>query len=593
MEQKPVIDFDEKHGKEPVTKEKDKAGRANKKLPKQLAVGVLLTEPKAKQVNSKNFGEQKPYSGTAPKTEATAEAVDRQERVATETSRQAIITELIVEADDSPEWHLPDSDQAWQLVDPDRPDRPARWLTAKKREVSEENIEIGPSRIPEVAARISADVLLADGKIHELLRVTDTLHQHLDQGPETLIIRHETGQSILLEEGQLAQEMVVHEVAQAEGYDGKLELSPHSQDYEIAAGRPAPEPLIASSDRLEAPVFPWASIFEPPLAKPPETTPAADRLAMPPDNAGPRFIERRQDSKAEKQAGNLFDRLAKRRGDRELRHGQKQQKQLVEELIRQQKQADKALKSQTAEQPSLAGPVKRLDKVANLFIRPKHQPEGPRKRFRYHVVERERELIRERQLARLQKQAAQPEQIYQSGPVPMPETWVQPLSQRRSRHEESVKARPETAPPPVTTAVAETAVEQVLHLPPDHRLLKSAWHSIEVDKSGKAVERPVFAYGREFQQEQRQEAHSYKAPLTAVQTGLLAFSDNSHSLNTDFGAQPVSLQPSSSPSRPDVRLEKSAFQPSQWRLTQTDQTVGLIIIITIILLSITGLILLH
>ena len=140
-----------------------------------------------------------------------------------------------------------------------------------------------------------------------------------------------------------------------------------------------------------------------------------------------------------------------------------------------------------------------MDKVANLFIRPKHQPEDTRKGFRYHVVERERELIRERQQARLQKQAARPEQIYQNGPMPIPETWVQPLSQRRSRQQESIKTRPETVPPPVRTAVAETAVEQVLHLPPDHRLLKSAWHSIEVDKSGKMVERPVFAYGHEFQ----------------------------------------------------------------------------------------------
>ena len=96
-----------------------------------------------------------------------------------------------------------------------------------------------------------------------------------------------------------------------------------------------------------------------------------------------------------------------------------------------------------------------------------------------------------------------------------------------------------------------------------------------------------------FRQEQRQEAHSYKAPLTAVRTGLLAFSDNSRNLNTDFVAQPVSLQASSSLNRPNVRLEKPAFEPSQWRLTKTDQAVGLIIIITIVLLSITGLIVLH
>jgi hypothetical protein len=576
MERKPVIDFDEKHGKGPVAKEKDKAGTTNKKLPKQLAVGVLLTESKANKVETKNLGEQKLYNRATSKTESMAEAVEqvtalaeetanRKERPAAKTSRQAIITELIIDADANPEWRLPDSDRAWELVNPNRQDRvaiealpsqkdlAARRLTVKKYETSEEKIEIGSNQIPEVSVQTSTDVLLADGKIHELLKITDSLHQHLDQGPDTLIIRHETGQAILVEEGQSgeapavrsssdtgervlpAQEPAVYEGASAGSYTGSFETSQLLHGLEVPIGHPEPERPMALVDRLEAPVFPWASLFESSPTKPPETTLAAD----------------------------------------------------------------KASKERAAETRPLAGLVKQLNKVTKLFTRSERQPEGTRKRFSYHVVERERELIRERQQVRLQKQVAQIEQIYRSKPASIPETWQQPAGQKpelgkgQSRQEGSVNTRPETVPSPVRTAVAETAVEHVLHLPPDHRLLKSAWHSIEVDKSGKAVEQPVFVYGHEFMQEQRQEAQSYKAPLTAVQTGLLAFSDDSRSLNTDFGVQPASLQSSSSPSSPNVRIEKSALEPTQWRLTRTDQTVGLIIIITIILLSITGLILLY
>jgi len=77
MEQKPVVDFDEEHVKEPEAKEKDNTGTTNKKLPKRLAVGVLLTEPKVKKIESKNLDEQKLTSHAASKTEPTTEAVER------------------------------------------------------------------------------------------------------------------------------------------------------------------------------------------------------------------------------------------------------------------------------------------------------------------------------------------------------------------------------------------------------------------------------------------------------------------------------------------------------------------------------------
>ena len=152
--------------------------------------------------------------------------------------------------------------------------------------------------------------------------------------------------------------------------------------------------------------------------------------------------------------------------------------------------------------------------------------------------------------------------------------------------------KPEVSPHKVQSAVAETAIEQVLQLPPDHHLQKSAWHSIEVDKSGRAVEQPVFAYGHEFLREQRQEARSYKAPITAAQTGVLIVSDNDGGNQVSLGRRPARAT-NSSQDTSRIPVEAKASKPRPLQLKNVDQDLWLLVTIVIILLAITGLILVH
>lgn len=76
---------------------------------------------------------------------------------------------------------------------------------------------------------------------------------------------------------------------------------------------------------------------------------------------------------------------------------------------------------------------------------------------------------------------------------------------------------------PVTTVVgtAQTRLEslrtekvkqEVLEVPTEHHVERSAWLSTEVDKHGKAVENPNFAYGKEYHQERARE----RAPVDSV-----------------------------------------------------------------------------
>ena len=56
------------------------------------------------------------------------------------------------------------------------------------------------------------------------------------------------------------------------------------------------------------------------------------------------------------------------------------------------------------------------------------------------------------------------------------------------------------------TIINETVAGQPPEIPPDRLVQNSVWHRIEIAaSSGKAVEAPTLAYGKEFRQEQRQE----------------------------------------------------------------------------------------
>ncbi len=108
----------------------------------------------------------------------------------------------------------------------------------------------------------------------------------------------------------------------------------------------------------------------------------------------------------------------------------------------------------------------------------------------------------ERQLA----SRSQPEAQYAAGPLPernpgingqrevvpvSPETMAQMQKNQRG-------GQPEQAP---------QEIPEQLNVPPEHRLESSAWHTIEVDaRTGRPVEQPTFAYGREYYQERKHES---------------------------------------------------------------------------------------
>jgi hypothetical protein len=103
--------------------------------------------------------------------------------------------------------------------------------------------------------------------------------------------------------------------------------------------------------------------------------------------------------------------------------------------------------------------------------------------------------------------------------------------------------------------------EEPVVLPPEHHMVHSEWHSIEVDKFGHPVEKPVLEYGQEFKREQHQETHHQGQLATAELVGYSA-------VNTQFDAGQQSAPASS--------LGLSATPPppqaEQLPLTTTTQT---------------------
>lgn len=94
-----------------------------------------------------------------------------------------------------------------------------------------------------------------------------------------------------------------------------------------------------------------------------------------------------------------------------------------------------------------------------------------------------------------------------------------PLSSEPGKPKEVMIPLRETAPakpsaerpvrterPPKPAVKTEEAAGASVDLPAGHRLERSVWHAIEVDKTGKAVENPAVEYGDEYYHERRHEA---------------------------------------------------------------------------------------
>jgi hypothetical protein len=215
----------------------------------------------------------------------------------------------------------------------------------------------------------------------------------------------------------------------------------------------------------------------------------------------------------------IIDWFGRRRIRKELRRGQKRQDKQIKKLQIRQRKSDEALLQQQTEQRSAS----------------------QRLRQQYEAVV-SRLSGNESRTQRLEKRKT----VLPELPVPA--------------------ARAEAVKPLLQTAMAEAAVEQSPQVPSDHHLQHSTWHSIEVDKAGRAVENPVFAYGQEFRREKYQETRPADVRIAATATGQVAVtgtaSDTQPATVPNGGLQlPPSMLDSTTPKQPTGELRTRVQSP--------------------------------
>ncbi|HPR09594.1 MAG TPA: hypothetical protein PLT04_03415 [Candidatus Saccharibacteria bacterium] len=141
------------------------------------------------------------------------------------------------------------------------------------------------------------------------------------------------------------------------------------------------------------------------------------------------------------------------------------------------------------------------------------------------------------------------------------------------------------------TLRAEKVKQEVLELPPEHHVERSAWLSTEVDKQGNVVETPHFEYGKEYYKERARE----RAPVdsttanaikgTVASGGTLQGSSMQSSRSPQTNNQPSNLLPSSKPATDKTPLQHitqpptTPFATAMWALV----LLILLIIITIVI----------
>jgi len=589
---------------------------------------------------------------------------------------------------------LPNADDAWDSINPPKLTVEGGQIsTADKLEEEVERPGKQPDKTPnkaveeypvrdlelveaETALKFS-DSLVADGNIHELPQIESAAYQHLEPESETLIIEHELESADFdyeiqeytktdlqfipgISEQTTSSPAVEAEYAYAGGGNNEPPLP--LEYFEQPAEVPEPDRAALTAENSQTQASYRERIRERAKVVPIEAILASEEATSVTAAPETQIVEKRERASSRSRSDKVLGWVGQKRLEREVHRSHRQQKKQIKEFAHQEKKSDEKLHRQLVEQKTMSSRhqsklSKQIEKMTNLISRPNREADTPRPRIRYHVVERERELIRERQSARLQKQAMQEaEQVTRQTPT-LVERPTSPLATfdllpklEEAQYQDEVEAAPEepagalnltqileaagySEPArvaierqlnsqtrlevadalkpivgaekaaelkkeevlvPIKSAVAETAVERVLHIPPEHRLQKSAWHSIEVDKSGRAVENPVFAYGHEFMQEQRQEARSYKAPLTAMQTGLLAIRDASNAVSMSFSPQ-LTPQAATVPQMPAISIEDTVREPKQPRglPMNLEENIGLLVAVAIVLLSIVGLLLAH
>lgn len=183
---------------------------------------------------------------------------------------------------------------------------------------------------------------------------------------------------------------------------------------------------------------------------------------------------------------------------------------------------------------------------------------------------------------------AQAQQVAPNRFRPAPaESVTQPLAPRP----ETAAMRPQALAPELTAASAAEKVRQIheqqeealrrqtLEVPPEHEVVRSQWHSIEVDKkTGRAVEQPTgFEYGEAFQQERRREQLQDKlqdANTSAQQSAVppVAGQPSMYDSQWSRGLPPVAMPqaPSRKPSKKELaktaskQITSAAANPWFW-----------------------------
>lgn len=137
----------------------------------------------------------------------------------------------------------------------------------------------------------------------------------------------------------------------------------------------------------------------------------------------------------------------------------------------------------------------------------------------------------------------------------------------------------------------QAQIEEGLAIPKDHHVERSAWHNIEVDKSGKAVQESAFEYGHEYYKERAHEmtpSQQQQLDAAAGEVALVAaaLSDTSVGASSQGQVQPKRQSDVSPRYEPEkvstsARMLKTIATPPQ---TPTATLVWLIVLVTVLAL---------
>jgi hypothetical protein len=371
-----------------------------------------------------------------------------------------------------PRPRMPDADEAWANIEQQLRADPEFTRSTEAALREELRVPIPETSLP-----------LDEGRIHELpldpIEATE-IHKRLQEfktkdkdelPPDRMPDEEPQVEAAVEPEHELPSEPAPRTSEQAVDGGGNFEppRPPRSNEQPLGSPEPEPQPIITNE---EAPT--WSSKAEEEhqarLAGAVSVGDLSPAVATPTSVGETRIIDRSGDGAALALGVGFIDWRRGRKIKRELRRGQKRQDKKIKSL--------QASAKQNVEQHNT---ILNDQRVTN-------------------------EKLRDR-LVQLSNQVEKSEK---------------PSTPTRVAEQPKAPSAPSETQEP---SRAKEFTEKLVQLPPEHRVEKSAWHNIEVDRTGRAVENPVHAYGSEFRREQHQEAHQDTTQL-AVASGHLAINSS-------------------------------------------------------------------